>query len=177
MANTATTFTIFRKSVLSVDGLAFSGKHAKNPQKENGILPAYQINMGNTSLGLLEQTPAGLEPAITGYFEGISLTKALLHTKNSLSSARSNSTFSRGWTFVYLSTEYKWKVSLMSTKWTLTDVNKQVVASFKRSMWKMMHIGTLTIHVLADPELTALIILTCKMVHYTNELYETTAII
>ncbi|KAJ2402033.1 hypothetical protein GGI23_001002 [Coemansia sp. RSA 2559] len=177
MANTATTFTIFRKSALSLDGLAFSGEHRKNPQKENGMLPAYQINIGNKSLGLLEQTPAGLEPAITGYFEGISLTKALLHTRSSLSSARSNNTFSRGWTFVYLSSEYKWKVSLTGTKWTLTDMNKQAVASFKRSSWKMMHIGTLTIHALADPELMALIILTCKMVHYTNELYETAAVL
>ncbi|KAJ2547184.1 hypothetical protein EV175_005321 [Coemansia sp. RSA 1933] len=172
-----TTLTLFRKKALSYDGLAFSGDHDKNPQKENGTLPVYHINIGNKTLELLEQTPAGLEPVVTGSFDNISQAKAMLHTKNSLSSAKTNSMFSRGWTFVYLSSEYKWKVSIMGTKWTLTDINKQTIASFKRSSLKMMRIGTLTVHVPVDPELLELIVLTCKMVHYTNEVYETVAVI
>ncbi|KAJ2093508.1 hypothetical protein IW140_003515 [Coemansia sp. RSA 1813] len=176
MAHTGT-FSFFRKGAFSFDGIAFSGDHEKNPQKKNDILPTYCLHIGSKSIELLEQTPAGLQPAVTGEFESVFQSKALLHTKNSLSSAKTNSTFSRGWTFVYLSSEYKWKVSLMSTKWTLTDTNKQVIASFKRSNMKIMRLGTLNIHIPADPELTALIVITCHMVQYTNEACELAAVV
>ncbi|KAJ2659779.1 hypothetical protein IWW48_003294 [Coemansia sp. RSA 1200] len=181
--HTADIYTFFRKKPLSFDGIVFSGEHSKNPQKENGTPPIYHINVGNRSLELLEQKTGGMEAVVTGGFEGHSQSKALLRTKNSLASARTNHRFSRGWTFVYLSSEYKWSVSAMSSKWTLTDVNKKVVvAFFKRSSLKLMQIGTLSIYhdsdtgMPIDPEFIALIVFTCKMVHYTNEVYEMAAV-
>ncbi|KAJ2718239.1 hypothetical protein GGI07_005832, partial [Coemansia sp. Benny D115] len=67
----------------------------------------------------------------------------------------------------YMSNEFKWKVSMWNTSWTLTDINGKEVAKFERESFKFWKIGTL--HILEDvPDtLRALILLTCSMVHNT----------
>ncbi|KAJ1782835.1 hypothetical protein LPJ59_006715 [Coemansia sp. RSA 2399] len=133
--------------------------------------------MEKRSFELIQNTPSVTRKVLTGNYQGFLRLKALIRSEHGLSSAHRNGTFSKGWTFVYMSNKYKWTTAgALSKTWTLVDINDREIATFSRAILKLRRIGMLEIHnqqtETLDPDFVALILLTCKFVHNTIKSHE-----
>ncbi|KAJ2558867.1 hypothetical protein EV175_000601 [Coemansia sp. RSA 1933] len=127
--------------------------------------------MKGRSFELIDNSSGEQRKVLTGSYGNFLRRKAMIRSEHGLSSANRNGMFTNGWTFVFMSNQYKWTVPPFSKTWTLKDINDREVATFSRAMFKPRRIGKLEIHSqqseTLDPDFVALILLTCKFVHNT----------
>ncbi|KAJ1662745.1 hypothetical protein EV178_005611 [Coemansia sp. RSA 1646] len=132
--------------------------------------------MSRQSFELVQNNSNETHKVLTGKYENLLRRKALIRSEHGLSSAKRNGVFSCGWTFTYMSNEYKWSTAAFNRRWVLRDINDREIAEFTRASLAFKRIGKLEIYheqtEPMDPEFVAMIVLSCKLVHNTAKANE-----
>ncbi|KAJ2776492.1 hypothetical protein H4R18_005641 [Coemansia javaensis] len=154
------------KSAFSRDVLVFEGEVEEQPAASAA---AYEIEMGWRAVALRRRARPGgqLQDVLGGVYEGVLGRSAVLRGEALVSTPRRIGVLVSGWSFTYGAEEFHWDVSTLNRSWVLTDGAGRAVARFRRASLKYTKIGVLHIESEPGPDLAALAILTCEMVHRT----------
>ncbi|PIA13518.1 hypothetical protein COEREDRAFT_89494 [Coemansia reversa NRRL 1564] len=167
-------YTFFCKA-LSKDAFVYKGEFESEPQDGLDLFPLYKIEFNKKSLLLWKDSLNGTHTILTGKYEGFTRSTVTISGSGLQSTAKRNSLFSDGWSFVYMADKFKWRVPASTGEWCLINAKDQIIAKFNRATSIAGKIGCLHLGANIDNNLEALVVLTCEIVHRTVNSSEQTA--
>ncbi|KAJ2802650.1 hypothetical protein H4R21_002334 [Coemansia helicoidea] len=160
------TYTYFRDSTFGNGAVLYSGELPELPAAESDAKPDYEIESHRRTFALHESGDSDKHTVLTGKFNGLFRTSAVIRGEQLVSLANKRGIFNDGWVFTYLADTYTWKVAIFGKRWELRDSSKTVLARMERAQWRYTKIGVLEFLADVDRDLKHLVILTCKIVHW-----------
>ncbi|KAJ2808231.1 hypothetical protein H4R20_000958 [Coemansia guatemalensis] len=170
-----TIFTFYKDRLFSKEVVVYRDERDEQPENDGNAPPEFEIKIHTRSLLILENTGSGTQELLSGTYENLAKTSALLNGKSSISMAKRKSIVSREWSFIHLSNTYKWDVKLLNREWSLHNADGNVLARFNRLWFGFKKLGRLYMVDGLDKELQAMVLLTCELVHRSVKAREVAA--